>query len=306
MARYGFSVHYDGSGLEDHRIPISDLAPSLLALSTTFQEIQSLVNPDEPALSLDIVANEKGSFIVDLLLANGPDILSKVIDFLNSDGSNAIGNLINYTTIFLGVIGLTKKLANKKIKNKRKAGNGQIKITLEDGTTIEISKDVLDAYLNVNVRKGIKDSVKPLEKDGIDKIDFYHDKNQKETVNKDEYKDFSVPELKTKELETVDSNVFLQIVNVAFEHGKWKFSDGSNQFFAKIEDEDFLTSVEKNQQQFGSTDTLKVKLRTRQYIDPEGSLRKENTIVKVLKHVKGAQQLELDFEDKLDKDDQQK
>lgn len=304
MARYSFSVHYDGSGLDDHRIPVSDLAPSLLALSTTFQEIQSIVNPDEPVLSLDIVANEQGSFIVDLLLANGPDILSKVMDFLNSDGSNAIGNLMNYTTIFLGVIGLTKKLAHKKIKSKSTVDNGRIKITLEDGTTIEIPKDVLDAYLNVNVRKGIKDSVKPLEKDGIDKIDFYHDNNQKETVNKDEYEDFSVPELKAKELETVDSDVFLQIVNVAFEHGKWKFSDGYNQFFAKIGDEKFLKSVERNQQQFGSTDTLKVTLRTRQYIDTEGSLKKDQEVVEVLDHIKGSQQLELDFEDKSDKDEQ--
>ena len=216
MARYNFSVHYNGSGLEDHRIPISDLAPSLLALSTTFQEIQSIVNPEEPTLSLDIVANEKGSFNVDLILANGADLFTKVIDFLNSDLSNAIANLTNYVNIFIGTIGLTKALADSKIKDKSEPKNGFIKITLDDETEITIPKDVLASYLNVEVRKGIKESIKPLEKDGIDDISFYHDKDQKTSIVKKEYQMFDVPSIKAKELEISESTVFLQIVNASF------------------------------------------------------------------------------------------
>ncbi|WP_273715135.1 hypothetical protein [Leuconostoc mesenteroides] len=88
----------------------------------------------------------------------------------------------------------------------------------------------------------------------------------------------------------------MQIINVAFEHGKWKFSDGTNQFFANIEDADFIKTVMENKTQFGSTDVLKVKLRTNRRFTREG-LKSDFIIEKVLEHIKGSQQIELDFAD---------
>lgn len=300
MAKYDFSVHYAGSGLLDNRIPIRDLAPSLLALSTTFQEIQYMINPDEPTMSLDIKASEKGSFIVDLMLTNGSDLFRAAIDFLNSNESNALSNLTTYVSVFTGIVDLIKQTKDKRIKKKEDTKDGTVKLTFEDNTNIVIPKDVLRGYQNVAIRKNIRESTKPLERNGVDSIDFYHSKEETVTITKSDYIAFEVPEIKAKELTTSESEVFLQIINVAFEHGKWKFSDGANQFFAKIEDTDFLKSVKHNQLQFGSTDTLKVLLRVKQYLDKDGVLKKENTVIKVLEHKKGTQQIELDLTDKLD------
>ncbi len=297
MAKYDFSVHYAGEGLKENRIPIRDLAPSLLSLSNTFQEIQRMINPNEPSLSLDIKASSPGSFIVDLILTNGSDLITRAMDFLNNNESNAIANLVMYADVFTGAILLIKQLAHRKVKERKELKNGEVKLTFDDKTTITIPKNVLDAYQNVEIRKNIKECIKPLEKEGIDQIDFYHSNSDKLVITKTEYADFNVPPIKPKQLDSSESTVFLQIINVAFEHGKWKFSDGSDQFFATIEDEDFLTSVAQNQQQFGSTDTLKVTLKTEQYIDKDGILRKDNTVLKVLEHVKGTQQITLDLED---------
>ncbi|NRO05079.1 hypothetical protein IMAU30005_01962 [Lactobacillus helveticus] len=49
-------------------------------------------------------------------------------------------------------------------------------------------------------------------------------------------------------------------------------------FIANITDEYFLKAVEKNEQQFGSTDTLKVKLKTEQYLDKNGKLKSDYTV----------------------------
>lgn len=141
----------------------------------------------------------------------------------------------------------------------------------------------------------MKEVIKPLETDGIEGIDFYHIKEEAIEINKNDAVAFEVPELEDKELETTESEVYLQIINVAFEHGKWKFSNGSNSFYASIEDESFIDGVKKNLQQFGSTDTLKVKLRTSQKIDKEGKLKSDFTILKVIEHIKGHKQLELDL-----------
>ena len=61
--------------------------------------------------------------------------------------------------------------------------------------------------------------------------------------------------------------------------------------------EDFLKAVEKNEQQFGSTDTLKVKLKTEQYLDKNGKLKSDYTVTKVLDHIKDSEEIELDLFD---------
>lgn len=78
---------------------------------------------------------------------------------------------------------------------------------------------------------------------------------------------------------------------------------GDSTFFADITDEDFLKTVEKNEQQFGSTDTLKVKLKTEQYLDKNGKLKSDYTVTKVLDHIKGSEEIELDL---FDDNDQEK
>lgn len=57
---------------------------------------------------------------------------------------------------------------------------------------------------------------------------------------------FEVPTVEEEELETITTQEYVQLKNVAFENDKWKFSIGENSFFAKIKDEDFLESVAKN------------------------------------------------------------
>lgn len=295
MAKYDFSVRYYGEALEDNTIPIRDLAPSLLALSEAFQEIQSITNPDEAPLSLDIKATEKGSFKIDLLLVNGPDLLDQALSFLNGSETNAFANLVMYASVFGGAVQLIKKLWNSQIDKSENIDEGTVKITFEDKTIIEIPKESIEATKSIEFRKNVKEVVKPLESNGIEGMNFYNTKEITTTIKKKEIEAFNVPDVEDQELEVTESELYLQIINVAFEHGKWRFSNGSDTFYASIEDESFINSVKKNQQQFGSTDRLKVKLRTAQKIDKTGKLKSDFTVLKVLEHVKGSKQLELDL-----------
>lgn len=295
MAKYDFSVRYYGEALEDNSIPVKELAPSLLALSEAFHEIQFITNPHEEPLSLDIKATEKGSFRIDLLLINGQDFLNQAISFLNGNESNALSNLVTYASIFGGAIKLIKYIAKSKVKKREKLAEGFVKITFEDKTTIEIPEKSIEATKSIEFRRNVKEVIKPLESEGIEGIDFYHEKEDIVTIKEEEIVAFEVPEIEDEELETTESEVYLQIINVAFEHGKWRFSNGTNTFYASIEDEDFIDSVKKNQQQFGSTDTLKVKLRTTQSLDKERKLKSEFVVLEVLEHNKGSKQLELDL-----------
>jgi hypothetical protein len=295
MAKLDFTVHYTGSALDEGRMPIRELAPALLALSETFQAIQEMENPEEPAISADIQATSKGSFIVNIILANGQDIFQGAVDLLSGKGSSALVNLITYIEIFKGTIGLVVALHNHKIKKVDDSSDGNVTIKVDDDTTITIPASQLRAYRNIEIRKSIENVVKPLKQPGIDGVSFSSTKVKEVSISSDKVQMFDAPEAKDESLTPTVAELYLQLVSVAFEHGKWKFSDGNNQFYAKIEDEPFLKNVEKNEVQFGSTDSLKVRLRTEQKITDSG-LRAEYFIEKVLEHRKGARQLELDFE----------
>ncbi|WEV40345.1 hypothetical protein [Lactobacillus sp. ESL0681] len=301
MAKYKFEVHYVGEAVENSSIPINDLAPSLLSLSEAFQTIQKINNPDGERLSLNISATKKGSFIAELFLVNGPDLIKKAMNLLNGNDSQAFLNLTQYAGIFITAVDTIKRIADKKIASKKEE-EGQVKLKLDDETSLTIPEAVFKTYGNVEFRKQIHDVMKPLDKSGISGIDFSHDEKIKVSVGEKEYHNFEVPPTKEKELTDEVSEVYLQIINVAFEHGKWKFSNGASQFFADIEDQDFLDAVTKNEQRFGSTDTLKVKMKTSQYLDTDGKLKSNYTILKVLDHIKGSEEIELDLFDSNKKD----
>lgn len=293
MAQYEMSIRYAGEALEDGRMPIKDLAPALLAISGALQEIQRIKDPNQPTLAVDIKATKKGSFIVDLILANGPDVFSRAVDLLTSRDTEAFLNLVGYGSLFFGMF----KLIKSKTKKEEKLESGQTKITLDNGETVIMGDSDLQVYRSVEFRTQIRQAVTPLEKEGIDSIEFSSEKIEKLKITKSDVKSFDVPNIKDEEMPSSTSIIYVQLLNVAFEHGKWRFFDGSSKFFATIEDEGFMEAITKGTQQFSTNDRLKVKLRTEQKMTARG-LESEFYIEEVLEHIPGAVQLELDFGDK--------
>lgn len=296
MAKYEFSVRYAGDAIVDGRIPIKDLAPSLLSLSEALQEYQTIAYPYQEPVSLDIKATDEGSFIVDLLLVNGKDLLSQAIDVFTGKESDAIQSLIAIVTGFSGAVAFIKKLAKAAPTAKEKVGDGEIKITFDDKTSLTMPKESYEASKNIEFRKRTKEFVKPLNKSGINTIEVIRETEKTLTITKDDKDSFEVPELIETELEPTESIMYLQIINISFADEKWKLTDGGKSFYARIEDKEFVANVKNNKTQFGANDTLKVQLRTKQKITDSG-LKPEYAVVKVLQHIKGAQQIEFDFGD---------
>jgi hypothetical protein len=77
---------------------------------------------------------------------------------------------------------------------------------------------------------------------------------------------------------------YLVVKTVVLDGGAmWRFTDGGNNLAAKITDEPFMERVHKGVERFGSGDTLRVMLSSRQYRTKAG-LRAEHEIVRVLDH----------------------
>jgi hypothetical protein len=291
MPSTDLKVHYQGEALKNNQMSVEDLAPSLLALAAVLKQIQQIYNPEEKPLSLDIKATDKGSFIVDLILSTPHEIIS----ILSGDAATAGANLLAYVTAFGGLIALIKKAATRKIKANKVLKSGDVRLTFDDGTELTIPSETLRAYKSVEVRRSMDKVVEPTRKQGIESVQFESAKKESYTISKQDADAFIPPEVPEKEFEPVVSEEYLQLITVSFQKGgKWKFSDGANQFYAAIEDEDFVRAVMFNQDRFGSTDTLKVRLRKTQTMTEKG-LKSDVVIEKVLQHIPGSKQLQLNL-----------
>ena len=86
---------------------------------------------------------------------------------------------------------------------------------------------------------------------------------------------------------------------MSFKEGnKWTVDDGNSQYSVIVEDEDYLSKIEKNEVDFSKGDLLKVRIRYIQYLTESG-LKKEYFIEEVLEHSKAKPniRIELDIED---------
>src|SRR5581483_11505826 len=93
MPEADFAIVYDGPALETGQMPVRDLAPALLALGELYTEASKIVYPKQPPVSLNVKANERGSFLVWLALQAG-DTWDTMRDLLVSQDATAIANLM--------------------------------------------------------------------------------------------------------------------------------------------------------------------------------------------------------------------
>lgn len=298
MPEAAFGVTYDGPALTDGRMAVRDLAPALLALGDLFADASTLLYPDQEPISLNIEATQEGSFVVDLVLHAAGDGWKQVIHLFGSDEAQALANVKEL--VIGGGVGLfafIKWVGKRRIKKREKALKpGYIKLTLEDGASMEIPGGVYSLYERLTVRRKIKEVVAPLSKEGIERITFSEEsRTELLTISKAELPIYDdLPEVKESPLLERETEMVLSIASVAFVEGnKWKLSDGEHTFFAALEDEDFIRRVENGLEAFRKGDMLQCKIRITQS-QKDGKLNSEYVVLEVVKHIRRDIQLTLE------------
>lgn len=162
MAETAFSVAYDGPALATGRMPVRDLAPALLALGDIFTEASTRLYPDRPPVALNIRATREGSFIVQLILESG-GVWDDLVDIFGSDAADALANLTELVVAGgTGLFWLTKRLRGRRIiAREDDPQSGQLRITLDDQTFLEVPAEVLDLYNDVEVDERCDRSSRP-------------------------------------------------------------------------------------------------------------------------------------------------
>lgn len=291
VSEEAFAVKYDGEALADHRMDVKTLAPALMSLAEAIQTAQRILDPTATPVAVEIKATREGSFDIHMIVS---EAVRTGIAFLTSPGANATANLGAFVAIFWESVRLTKWLAGRRDVKKEIVGEGIIRLTLPDGTSIETPSGALTLATHSEVRRGIRGMLAPLESEGVEKFEV-RDSEIRVSLTRADLPAFDAPDLPDEELEDETRTVMIQLRSAALAKDRrhWRATKGGEEFSVIMADDEFLEGVETRKILFGAGDMLRVEMRERQLRTATG-LRMERTILRVIDHLDGGRQIPID------------
>lgn len=300
MAEEHFSITYNGRSVQAGRISVRDLAPSLIALADTVSAASRLIQPEVPEPGLEIKAQRPGSFAVDLIINAERQIWPAIQEGLLRPQVAAGLVLSSLVASIFGAIRFVSWAKGRKIKSNHPVANGQVRITMEDGTTIDLPKDSLTLAGDIVFRRAAREVIEPLARQSVTDIRLERESIEPVILTSEDVSSFDKLGEK-KLLHRSTSRKVLQPVLVAFQPGnKWRFTDGQIKFYATVEDERFLAKIKSGVEEFVSTDHFLCDVKTETWQLENGTAQTERTILRVVEHNRASHQM---FFDEIIEDD---
>lgn len=273
-----FSIEFDGPAFEDHRIPVTALAQSLLALDGLAKRVASEAYGKDYGADVKVKAGFKpGSFIVDL-----------IIESFTKDPVAASAGLV---TIGIGAVSCIKGLIKlgkwafgekvKVIEDKHEAGEVKIENTV--GDVCVFNQMVVNIYNNARTQSQLSRLTQTLDMDGADQIRIINDPgdNDPEIITKEHRRYFRHEEGIV--LTDNESEVILEVVGPMLNGNPkgWTFSEGEDgiEFIATVEDEKFLSEVVNREVVLVNGSMIRAIVRTVQHKNVR--TRTDRTIIEV-------------------------
>jgi len=294
-----FLVSYEGPALANNTMQIRDLAPALLALGQAFDRANSVLNGDKASMGLEIKATQAGSFEIALVLKQLYDagVSAFSSDFVTSAanlkelffGNIALGSGAGGVGV-LGLFGLIKKLKGKRISVA--TADGPNMIFEADNVRLVIPLELFRLYQDLPLREQIAAVVRPVVKQGIERVKFKDDGVELESVDKDDAQFFRGAEEEYGDaITSVIPRVRLKPSRVSFvQRGKWKLSDGEKTRWYTVADQDFIGRINAGEVRIGAKDVFICQVLSKQLLSEEGDLKMEYEITSVLDHIPPTEQ----------------
>ena len=299
MSERKFFIRFDGPAIENGEIDVADFAPAVLSLGELFRATNDVFNRDRARAAVKLKATHEGSF--EALLTLDLSVLEAATDFFRdrdkiTHAHDIIAFLLGCGALAGGlgggVIWLIKTLKGQKPDAVKETGAG-VELTI-DGVVYLVPRAVVSLYENPQIREKVEATTRVLEREGIDSLSF-SDPVDRLTIERAERPYFVLPRREEAEEETKEivEQKFLEALSIHFREGnKWRFTDGANDFFARIEDADFINRVDRGEVRFLKGDVYVCTVAQTQTLTQTG-LKLDYRILKVLEHRSRASQLKL-------------
>src|SRR5690349_19884065 len=120
---------------------VRELAPALLAMGDLLRDANAALYPHSPEVTLEIRANERGSFVVHLIV-HQPDTRDQIVTILTSPEATAAATLATLLGIVVGVgkgvLWLIQKIGGRRVSDTQTVAPSVVRLILDDETTIEV------------------------------------------------------------------------------------------------------------------------------------------------------------------------
>lgn len=308
MSKAVFAIAYDGPALANHTMDVQALGPALLAIGDMCREAHRIINGDDNAeINVHVKATSEGCFDIILELIQTYNALAELV---KDDDVSTAKDIIEW--LGLGMVPASGLLAYLKWKKGRKivkqeatqdeTGNVLYNITVEgdhNNVTV-ISEPVHKLASDPRVRAAQRRTLSPLNDDGIEEFQVRHGKKSVFSVDKDEvkggYYDINPEEVGQEEnfSEPQTFEAWLVLRAPVFEQEKkWQFFYGEQRISATLRDAEFVKRVFVSGDRFGVGDRFRVRLCLSQVLLPNGKIRNDYEIARVLETKEGPKQLDL-------------
>lgn len=284
---YNFRVKFDKSS---HDIDTDTYIKALSSITTIMKEVNYQVSSGRK-ISINVAAQDAGSFDVGLIIKTAQDLLS----------NNNIQYLAGLVTITTGILTL-RKLQKKTDDSKTEINGDDVLIKDKEGRVIyETNKNTHEIYkTNQVVQDALAANFKGLSEDELIKgFELSHD-DETFRAERDEFAELSQRievQLPNQEVTEVPANLI--IVKLVFEGAdrKWDFLYNGTKVAAAIHDKNFWKEIDEGKS-FSKGDELVANLRIiREYDQAVAAyINKDYQVVNVREHHPRAfrQQMSLD------------
>ena len=290
-----FSIEYDGPELNEHVMDLQVLGPALMAINDLCREANRVLNgEDTMKVRVDMKATSEGCFNVTLQLT---ELAQGIAGLLPPISATDIVAALGLGGGGGGLLWLSKWQKGR-IITPITTSTGDTTVQIEgDNNQISISSRVDKLHRDPFVRTAQRQFVSPLEIPGIEEIRLLENGQTVEVIRKKEveagYYDVRLEET-GQALPLSPPQVreaVLQLRAPVFTAGgKWQFLDGGQRIFAAIGDEAFLAGVFKEGKKFGANDYFKVRLQITQEMLPDGKIRNNYEVKKVMDVISNMEQ----------------
>ena len=308
MSKAEFSIAYDGPALANHTMDVHALGPALLAIGDMCREAHRVINGKDGAeVKVHVKATSEGCFNIVLELVQA---YKMVADLVRDQEVSTAKDIVEW--LGLGALPATGLFAYIKWKRARKlvaqepvrdGGKGttyNITVEGEGNTVIVIPGQVQQLASDPRVRAAQRRTLSPLNDDGIEEFQVRQGRKTVFTVSKEELRKgyFDISQEDVGQEETINEpqtyEAILLLRSPVFEQDKkWQFYYGEQRISATLLDTDFVKRVFMSGERFGVGDRFRVRLCLSQVLLPNGKIRNDYEIIKVIETTEGPKQLDL-------------
>lgn len=257
-----FIVSYEGDAFSEHLMDVRYLGTSLIALNELFDRTNLLLNGEGISVEISLRTTQPGSFEIVLYLAQAlatTPFAGGMITFA--------ADLMSIIAGSSGLINLIKRLkGGKPTSVSEEDSSGRVTLEIEDLHTptmslgylrLEASAESWRLLQDKKITDAVANMVRPLNKEGIDRMAFRKEGQELESVSKDEVPYFQVFESTEIEEFTIPRQELVVVAPyLRSGSGKWRLRDNDSVKRYAMKDEQFNEDVVNGVRKFGARDVL--------------------------------------------------